>query len=156
LEQNRALRRASEDQYLATMLALDKSFVPFPDEPGIEFPKLSTWRVLSKLRKERYEVSDIPEDMKGRELSNRTLRMLEDEIEIPEEFRTQAAPLGKIFQYFTMELSKTGRELPMWIDEQAFKEDTPEGVNLVDASIKFPALIKKMPIAVALRVALSQ
>ena len=66
LEQSNDLRRQREDRFLGTMLALDKSFIPFPDEPGIEYPKLATWKVLTKYRKERFEVSDIPDGIRFR------------------------------------------------------------------------------------------
>src|SRR5262249_2464294 len=50
LHQNAALKRLREERFLSVMLAVEKSHVPFPDEPGIYFPPLSTWEAIRKLR----------------------------------------------------------------------------------------------------------
>src|SRR5439155_15384214 len=49
------LRRIKEDRYLLTMLQVDKSHVPFPDEPPVAFPPAVTWRELSAYRKDKYD-----------------------------------------------------------------------------------------------------
>lgn len=155
LEQNRAIRRASEDRYLATMLALDRSFIPFPDEPGIEFPSLATWKAITRYRKERYESTNLPDDPAGRAAAASIQKLLEEEIDIPEEFK-QPVPFRLVLGFFRDRLSARGKDLPVWIDQNAFKEDAAEAPDLLEANITFPPFIRKMPIAIALRVALSQ
>lgn len=155
LEQNRALRRQSEDRYLQTMLALDRSFIPFPDEPGIEFPRLATWKAITKYRKEKYEASNLPDDPAGRAAANSTMKLLEDEIEIPEEFK-QPVPFKLVLKLFGDKLAARGKDLPVWIDQNAFKEDAAEAPELLESNVTFPPFLKRMQIATALRVALSQ
>ena len=47
------LRRIKEDRYLLTMLQVDRSHVPFPDEPPVAFPPAATWRELTALTAKR-------------------------------------------------------------------------------------------------------
>src|SRR5205807_10415693 len=49
------LRRIKEDRYLLTMLQVERSHVPFPDEPPVAFPPAATWRELTALRKDKYD-----------------------------------------------------------------------------------------------------
>src|SRR3954465_13410400 len=49
------LRRIKEDRYLLTMLQVERSHVPFPDEPPVAFPPAATWRELTNYRKDKYE-----------------------------------------------------------------------------------------------------
>ncbi|MEI7688161.1 MAG: hypothetical protein WCL32_24415, partial [Planctomycetota bacterium] len=157
LEQSNSLRRAREDRFLSTMLALDRSFVPFPDEPGIEFPKLSTWKVLTRYRKEKYESTNLPDDPEGRKASASVMKLLEQEVEIPEEFRQGAGiEFRTILRFFTDKLSARGKDLPVFIDQAAFDEGAAEAPKVLDTEVKFPPFLRRMPIAIALRVALSQ
>lgn len=48
------LRRVKEERYLLTMLQVDKSSVPFPDEPPVAFPPAAFWKEITELRKDRY------------------------------------------------------------------------------------------------------
>ncbi len=70
VQENREMRRDREERFLATMLQVEKSHRPFPDEPGIEFPtpaiirgltrdKFSNWGDFSKYREERYGVQSF-------------------------------------------------------------------------------------------------
>ncbi len=48
------LKRLREDRYLMAMLQVDKSFVPYPDEPPVHFPPAAVWRELTGERKAKY------------------------------------------------------------------------------------------------------
>jgi tetratricopeptide (TPR) repeat protein len=65
LREEQELRRIRQERWLATLLEVERSHVPFPDEPPIEFPPAATWQALSQMRKARYESStfgtDLPE-----------------------------------------------------------------------------------------------
>jgi tetratricopeptide (TPR) repeat protein len=64
------LRRIREERFLATMLQVEKSHIPFPDEPPVVFPPAAEWRALTELRKARYETSNL-----GTEMPKRTLEL---------------------------------------------------------------------------------
>src|SRR5262249_36210317 len=49
------IKRVTEERYLLTMLEVDKSHIPFPDEPPVEFPPASTWKKLTERRKGLYD-----------------------------------------------------------------------------------------------------
>src|SRR5262249_12968619 len=64
LREQQELVRLRQERFLQTLLQVDKSAVPFPDEPPIQFPPAATWKALSDFRKERYEsTSFIDGDM---------------------------------------------------------------------------------------------
>ncbi|GIW80937.1 MAG: hypothetical protein KatS3mg105_2744 [Gemmatales bacterium] len=56
------LRDERQERYLATMLQVERSHVPFPDEPPVQFPPAAAWKRLTDLRKERYESSGFTEE----------------------------------------------------------------------------------------------
>jgi tetratricopeptide (TPR) repeat protein len=64
------LRRIREERFLATLLQVEKSHIPFPDEPPVVFPPAAEWRALTELRKARYETSNL-----GTEMPKRTLEL---------------------------------------------------------------------------------
>jgi tetratricopeptide (TPR) repeat protein len=53
--EERELRRIREERWLATMLQVEKSHIPFPDEPPVEFPPAAQWLEMTKRRKTKYE-----------------------------------------------------------------------------------------------------
>jgi tetratricopeptide (TPR) repeat protein len=44
------LRRIRQDRYLLTMMQVEKSFIPYPDEPPVHFPPAAVWRELTGRR----------------------------------------------------------------------------------------------------------
>ncbi len=55
--------------------------IPYPDEPGIYFPPLVTWKALMKARKDKYDVLSLPDDPEGRKESTEIYRKLQTVIE---------------------------------------------------------------------------
>ncbi|MBL8798390.1 MAG: VWA domain-containing protein, partial [Planctomycetia bacterium] len=51
IREQQEIKRATEERYLLTMLQVDKSHIPFPDEPPVGFPPAAIWRELTKRRK---------------------------------------------------------------------------------------------------------
>jgi tetratricopeptide (TPR) repeat protein len=156
LAEHQALRKLSESQWLATFSALDRSFIPFPDEPGIEFPKLSTFKKIYEYRKDRYGVSEINGDEKGRLEAQSLMKLLEENIDIPPEFKGIKIPFKTVLKYLTDVMQARGKDLEIGIDKQAFKDANVEAADLLDQEIDFPAFMRRMPIAVLLRLTLSQ
>jgi tetratricopeptide (TPR) repeat protein len=66
LREEQELRRLREERFLATMLQVEKSHVPFPDEPPVQFPTPALWRKLTDLRKARYESTTFGSEMPAR------------------------------------------------------------------------------------------
>jgi tetratricopeptide (TPR) repeat protein len=60
------LRRLREERFLATMLQVETSHVPFPDEPPVAFPAPAVWRKLTDLRKARYESTTFGSEIPAR------------------------------------------------------------------------------------------
>src|SRR5262249_50295405 len=56
------LKRRREEAYLLTMLQVERSHVPFPDEPPVQFPPTAIWRELTRIRKAKYESSGLGTD----------------------------------------------------------------------------------------------
>jgi tetratricopeptide (TPR) repeat protein len=66
LREVQELRRIRQERWLATLLEVEKSHVPFPDEPPVEFPPPAVWKELSIMRKARYESSTFGTDLPAR------------------------------------------------------------------------------------------
>ncbi|MBX9579652.1 MAG: hypothetical protein K2X87_05025, partial [Gemmataceae bacterium] len=62
LREWRELIRIREDRFLLTMLQVEKSNIPYPDEPPVHFPPAAVWRELTAARKEKYESSLLGAD----------------------------------------------------------------------------------------------
>lgn len=56
------LKRLREERYLLTMMQVERSHMPFPDEPPIQYPPAAVWREITLLRKEKYESSGLADD----------------------------------------------------------------------------------------------
>ena len=50
----RELERIRQDRFLLTMLQVEKSFIPYPDEPPVHFPPAAVWRELTGRRATLY------------------------------------------------------------------------------------------------------
>jgi len=57
------LKRRREANSLVTLLELERSHLPFPDEPPVVFPSAAKWRKLTERRKAKYEFTDFGGDM---------------------------------------------------------------------------------------------
>jgi tetratricopeptide (TPR) repeat protein len=70
IRQIRDLRRIRQERFLATMLEVERSAIPFPDEPPVAFPPAAEWKALAELRKVRYESGTL-----GAEVPRRTFEI---------------------------------------------------------------------------------
>jgi hypothetical protein len=77
LRQIRELERIRQERYLLAMMSVERSAVPFPDEPPVEFPKYigigklaKTWKEITDIRKARYESTSF-----GLDTPRKTLEM---------------------------------------------------------------------------------
>jgi tetratricopeptide (TPR) repeat protein len=154
LQQFTDLNRLRSRRFLEVMLAVEKSHVPFPDEPGIYFPPLSTWEAIRKLRKEKYEVSSLPDDDQGKKEANAIKKLLEEEVDMKDFQQPMSLKeaLGLLMEKFEIK----NKSLPIMVDQGAFKEENPEGAGIYDTQVSFQPFPKKMRLATVLRLMLSK
>ncbi len=62
----RELVRLREDRFLLAMMEVEKSHMPYPDEPSVHFPPAKVWRELTVRRRE-YSGTDFDRDMTPRQ-----------------------------------------------------------------------------------------
>ncbi len=148
------LKRLKEERVMQTLLEVEKSHMPFPDEPGIYFPPLATWQALSKLRKEKYEYSALPDDDHGRAEATSISKILNEVLET-KDFQ-QPMKLREFLMLLTERMSARQKTVEFWVDKKAFLEETPEAEDPLETDVKFDPIPKKMSLATALRYALSQ
>src|SRR5262249_6167860 len=116
------------------LLQVEKSHVPFPDEPPVEFPSPAVWKQLTDLRKEKYESSGLGGSMPRRGLELRD--KLSETVKFPgfEDPRTTLAE--------ALEFLATRYGLAFDVNEKAFKY---EGVNeVLTTPITQPTPIPRM------------
>jgi len=154
LHKNAELKRLREERFLSVMLEVEKSHVPFPDEPGIYFPPLATWDAIRKIRKEKYEVSSLPDDYEGRKEANSIKKLMDEQIEM----KDFLAPMNlkECLELFMQKFAGKNKDLPILVDTEAFKEENPDAPSIYDTQIKFEPYPKKMQMATALRLALAK
>ncbi len=74
LREHRELVRLREDRYLLTMLQVEKSFIPYPDEPPVHFPPAAVWRELTADRT-KYQSATLGPDVS--QSMRRTMSIIE-------------------------------------------------------------------------------
>jgi hypothetical protein len=142
LRELRELVRIREDRWLKVLLEVERSAIPFPDEPPIEFPsaaiirkitrgRYDNWRDFSKDRIAKYSISSFGADMPGRgfelrDLLNKSFNW--DPIEVD-----PAITLDLVLE----QLSKK-TNITFDIDDRAFKLDQTNEVEKTPIVDKAP------------------
>jgi hypothetical protein len=145
LREFQELVRTKEDRFLLTMLQVERSHIPFPDEPPVAFPPAATWRELSNYRKERYDSIGL-EGVASRsalQMRDKMLRPVSLDKEIP------GAPLRDVLAILSDKY-----ELTFIVDTKEF-ENAGGNANVEDTNVRLP----KMPnvsLGVVLRFLLAQ
>src|SRR5262249_8011074 len=146
LRQLEDLKRRREEGYLLTMMQVERSHVPFPDEPPVQFPPAKVWQELTKLRKAKYESSGIGSD----EASPRTFE-LRDKLNKPvtlEKGIEKNTPLRDALEFLSDRF-----DLTIIIDSRAF-----DGIgvqNVEETQVQLPRLAG-VSLGTVLRLLLSQ
>ena len=155
LNRMRDLNRLKEQRFLEVFLSVEKSHVPFSDEPGIYFPPLKTWQAVTKIRKEKYEVSSLPDDEKGRKEAGDISKILAEPIDT-KDFTTEMT-LNDFLGMLTLRIKgKYQKDLNFLIYEGAFKEEKADAPDVGETMVKFKPYPNVMSVATALRYALSK
>jgi hypothetical protein len=82
-------------------------------------------------------------------------RLLDMPIPIPEEFKQQV-PLRLVFKYIEDQLGELGQTFPIWIDQNAFKEDAADAGDLLDTNVTYPPFLRAPKLRTYLEIGLSQ
>jgi len=141
------LKRIRQERYLATMLQVEKSHVPFPDEPPVRFPPAATWKRLTEIRKERYETQGFTEDDPA---TLRKLREIKDKLNQPITIDFEPnTPLREALSHIAERYGLT-----ILVDTEAFKADNQQP-DIEAQPIKLPKLVQ-VSLATVLRAVLAQ
>ncbi|HMF14831.1 MAG TPA: VWA domain-containing protein, partial [Gemmataceae bacterium] len=62
------LRRVRQERFMLTLMQVERSHIPFPDEPPVQFPPAATWKALTGQRKAKYESQSFGPDVPKRML----------------------------------------------------------------------------------------
>jgi hypothetical protein len=146
LHELQELKRVREERYLQTMMQVEKSHVPFPDEPPVQFPPAAVWRELTALRKERYESSGLTDEDP---VTLKRIRDLKSKMEMPVTVEFESGPLKDALGFLTERYN-----VPILVDSEAFKTD----VNIPDVE-NTPVKLQKVvgiSLGTVLRLLLSQ
>jgi Mg-chelatase subunit ChlD/tetratricopeptide (TPR) repeat protein len=133
LSQVQELRRVREERFLLTMMQVERSHVPFPDEPPIQFPPAPVWRELTKLRKEKYESSGLTEDDPA---TLQQIRIMKNKLARPvtlDKGIEANTPLREALEFISDRYDVT-----VLVDTQAFKAEGNDTVE--ETPVKLPKM----------------
>jgi len=115
LREIRELRRVREERLLLAQLGVERSHIPFPDEPPIQFPPTSTWKALTDLRKGRYESSRLVGEVSKR--SEEVSKLLNSQVNFGG--FEEDTKLGEALDYLSRNYG-----IPFDVNAQAFKDES--------------------------------
>ena len=126
LREHKELVRLREDRTLLTLMQVEKSFMPYPDEPPVHFPPASVWRELTADRKIKYSSSsigpDVPQSLRDLKntLENQRVRFDQDlsTLQLGQITDQLEKQFGVTFVYLEQQLKNVGIDSP--------REKTPE------------------------------
>jgi hypothetical protein len=141
------LRRIKEDRYLLTMLQVDRSHVPFPDEPPVAFPPAATWRELTAMRKDKYDAIGLEGPASRGAIKIRD--MLNNPVSLDK--AVEGSPLKDVLEYLSERYGLT-----FIVDTQAFEQaGVGGGRNVQETPVNLPRM-PGVTLATVLRFLLAQ
>jgi len=151
VQQYQSLVRLREERWLAAMMGVEKSHMPYPDEPRVNFPPLATWKAIIAARKDKYSVTTLPNDEQGIKDANKIYKMLQTPIETKGlqdkvKLKTALELFSDMFQ----------GNLPILVDKEAFLDGAAEAPDVYEEEVSLPPVPKRMPMGTALRLILAQ
>jgi tetratricopeptide (TPR) repeat protein len=137
----RELVRLREDRYLLAMMEVEKSHMPYPDEPCVHFPPAKVWRELTARRRE-YSGTDFDQDLTPRQ--KQRYRFLQNSLHQTLDLRelrgagdfTFGALLTDIQKLVT---NKTKRDVTLYINYNTFPKEAQ--ATLRDAKVNLNSLM---------------
>ncbi len=162
LREMRELTRIREDRFLLTMMQVEKSHIPYPDEPPVHFPPSKVWRDLLETRK-RYASSDFEGDMPPRVI--RRMNFLKSALENPiPEIEKGDLPLNILLETVQAMASPPGserdpsRKVTVLVDAAGIAAEAG-GMGMFDfdrATIKFNTKLSGVSLSTVLRLICEQ
>ncbi|HJZ93048.1 MAG TPA: hypothetical protein VKE40_19385, partial [Gemmataceae bacterium] len=137
----RELVRLREDRYLLAMMEVEKSHMPYPDEPAVHFPPAKVWRELTARRRE-YSGTDFDKDLTPRQkqryqfLQNSLLQTL-DLRELRGGGDFNFGPMLSDIQRLVS--NKLKRDVTIYINYQTFPKEAQ--ATLKDAKVNLNSLM---------------
>ena len=125
LREARELRRIRENNYLLTMLQVEKSFVPYPDEPPVHFPPARVWQELTARRDSAAKTQSLG--------PNTPQSMLDLQDAIENKTVNLETPVNGLKLRDLLTTLREKFNVPFFVREDLFKADNPD---IQDATFK--------------------
>lgn len=130
LRELRELRRIRENNYLLTMLQVEKSFVPYPDEPPVHFPPARVWQELTARRNaNNVNLTFGPN-------TPRSMLQLQDDLENKTVSIDQ--PLAGMKVKTLLDILREKFQVPFFVREDLFKNSDKPEINDEPFTINSP------------------
>ena len=143
LRELQELRRLREERFLITMMNVERSHIPYPDEPPVHFPPASVWRELTALRKERYDSTGLGS------YTTPQMKALTNKLNAPTSIDAMEVPLREV-----LGLLQDIHGITFIVDEEAFRAEMAAG-NITDTPVRVQRF-NNVALATILRSILSQ
>src|SRR5262245_23845954 len=130
LRELQELKRIREERFLLTMMQVEKSHVPYPDEPPVHFPPATVWKQLSDFRKDHYDGSGL-----GPQTPERTKALSKALSKVVDIERPINASLKDVLEFLSDRF-----DLTIIVDPVAFKNSDPPLENVEETAVKLPKL----------------
>src|SRR5262249_5267162 len=118
LQELRELRRVRQERFLQVLMSVERSHIPFSDEPPVHFPPAAVWRKLTEERKAKYESSGFTDQDENAQRRAMALRKkLQESTKVDIEVNTS---LKDALEFFTDDWNVT-----FVINTAAFKRLDP-------------------------------
>jgi tetratricopeptide (TPR) repeat protein len=159
LREMRELTRIREDRFLLSMMQVEKSHIPYPDEPPVHFPPSKVWKDLLQLRK-KYAVQDFDGDMPARQ--RRRWNFLKSALDSPVTIKEKENTLGLLLTDLADQASGADKDrdpakkVTIVLDLPAFAEAAGGKFEPEVFQIKFPTPLQGISLATALRLITEQ
>jgi tetratricopeptide (TPR) repeat protein len=120
LREHRELVRIREDRFLLTLMQVEKSSIPYPDEPPVHFPPAAIWRELTANRVIKYGSqslgSEVPQSLRDLQNTLENKRVKFEEL-------PSNVPLREILDNLSKQFN-----VNFIVLEEAFKAEGVEGL----------------------------
>jgi hypothetical protein len=122
------LREVRKHRLLLTLIQIDKSHIPFPDEPPVEYPDATWWEEMTKRRKKWSRV-DLTVPSKAEDLINEKLKD-------PVTMEFVETPLSDVIDFLK---DYTGVNIVLdkpALEEEGINSDTPVSIHVQSIALK--------------------
>lgn len=130
LREVQELDRIRAERFLLTMMQVEKSHVPYPDEPPVHFPPATVWKQLTEYRKIWRDGSGL-----GLEAGGKTRELVAKLSKVVDIERPLESPLRDVLEFLSDRF-----ELTIIVDPVAFKNAEPPLEDVEGTRVRLPKL----------------